>query len=245
MLRHISSVVPVRVKQHLKRRRKELKKRFMKSSSYQENRPDGTRQRWERLSGRLDPDDKSLLDVGCDIGTYTQAAACRGLVVLGIEQKEDRVRTAIRRTKGGERVAFMVLALTPENIRSLPDFDVVLFLSVYHQFVRSYGPETAQQMLMELGRKANRKLFFEPAGTRREYRDGAVGFEDMNEASIRDYHMEFLGGLFPDAEEVSYLGATECRGSEPFRTLFEVKWPRERPDTYQISGNQQVTGTNL
>ena len=51
--------------------------------------------------------------------------------------------------------------MTPEAIRSLPQFDVVLCLSVLHHVIRAFGIVAAEQFLCALATRVNKVLVFE------------------------------------------------------------------------------------
>lgn len=84
--------------------------------------------------------------------------------VTGIEEDEDRYRSAESAHGGGENVEFRHHRVTPENVSDLPSADVALLLTVQHHWAGAYGTETASRMLRVVGRKTD-LLFYEPPGT--------------------------------------------------------------------------------
>ncbi|MEP6662297.1 MAG: hypothetical protein ABJC04_01415 [Verrucomicrobiota bacterium] len=165
---------------------------------------------------------RSLLDVGCNTGWLTALAAEKGFFSLGLETNWEALVAARKQCKPDLSLAFMHFLVTPENIAALPVQDVVLCLSVYHQWHRNFGHDGAQKILKTLGTKAQRWLFFEPASKQSKYGPTPPDFTDQDERSIVDYNLRMLRELF-GGKNVAFLGATEAGRSEPFRYLFAIQ----------------------
>jgi len=172
---------------------------------YQDERVD-TERRWELFEPHIDPDDASLLDIGCAEGALTEKFAERGLFSVGIDVNEIRLAAAMRRHRLDAGLSFMKFEVTPESVGRLPPTDVVLLLAVFHHWARAYGTAAAKEMLREVGRKTG-KLFFEPPSHRVD--DGAFdgGSDDMIE-----HYTAYLGHVFGDDVRITHLGTVPRKG---------------------------------
>ena len=121
----------------------------------------------------------------------------------------------------------MRFIVTPESVTALPVCDVVLCLSVYHQWHQIFGHQGAQQILRTLGTKARQFLFFEPASQRSKYGPVPPDYNDRDERSIVDYNLGMLGRLFC-REKVEFVAATPASHSEKVRYLFSIQMTPQR-----------------
>ena len=82
------------IKQFARREAKAALTRLGWGSLYQHKR--GTEERWTLIAGCLSRDDRSVLDLGCNIGEFTSRGAELGLFALGLDKlkRRDRQRTA-------------------------------------------------------------------------------------------------------------------------------------------------------
>lgn len=90
---------------------------------------------WERAMGRDDWTRKSVLDYGCHTGLHAIEAARRGAVVVGVDRDREKVERAqaINDHIEMQDAMFHVEQHEPEG-----RWDVVLHLSVLHQYDPSY-----------------------------------------------------------------------------------------------------------
>lgn len=184
--------------------------------SYQEEHLQGTKQKYEIIKSVLDENDKTLLDVGCNAGLLVKWFNEYGLIAEGVDCNPEYVQEAKRNGVNNIRV----FEITPHNIDSIDFHDVILLLSVYHQW-QVFGELQAKFMLKMLGGKA-RKFVFQPPSVRRKYKYPPA-IKDNNKRSIIDSNLEFLTNTFPD-REVSYIGFSSLSDKqEPCRYLFMVK----------------------
>jgi len=181
----------------------------------------GTNERWELIRSRS-AGAKSLLDVGCNAGVLTELAAHAGLTAVGVEANPKILSVAYRRCKPGLALSYVHCVVTPDNVATLPVCDVVLCLSVYHQWHVAFGHDDAQRILETLGSKARRALFFESASQRRKYGSAPPNFIDRDQNSIVQYNLEMLGKLF-GRSNVEFVKATPASRGERFRCLFAVQ----------------------
>jgi SAM-dependent methyltransferase len=213
------------------KRSKPLRKRIKHSlglgKPYQEKRVAGTAERWEMIRRELDARDRSLLDLGCNVGAMTELAASGGRFALGLEREPRLFGEALKRARGQESLAFMCYGIDPESVLALPAFDVVLCLSVHHHWVRNFGEGAAWQIVGELLRRSRSKFFFEPASVKRKCGTQDLDFEDLDTETIVEYNVKHLEAVAEAGQSIRLLGETACLGTEPFRLLFLI----ERSDT--------------
>jgi hypothetical protein len=188
---------------------------------YQKTRRAGTKERWKLIQNRI-TGGSSLLDVGCSSGVMTALAAEVGLFAIGLDANWEVISDACKKSKPNLSLAYMHFVVTPQSVAALPVCDVVLCLSIYHQWHREFGHEGAQQILYILGTKARKRLFFEPASKQSRYGPKPPAFADRDERSIIDYNHGMLGALFGN-ENVEFLGATMASRSESARYLFTIQ----------------------
>ena len=189
---------------------------------YQTKRTTGTDERWDLIRANLGPSDKSLLDVGCNLGVLSRKAADAGLAVIGVDTMPNAVLSARRAHRDVPGLAFMQLDINPDTVGRLPRCDVVFCLSVHHYWIANYGQEKAWSMIQQLIAGSQNKLFFEPASRRKKYGANAPDFIDLDQDSLRSHHLERLRDVAGPQRSVECLGATDCIGPEPFRLMFVV-----------------------
>jgi hypothetical protein len=105
----------------------------------------------------------SYLDIGSQIGYFVFKMAEMGYYSIGIEQNSNSVHYA--RTLANylkmDNVSFSQLELNPTTVKSLPKFDVISILNVYHHLLHFQGRKNADSIMKTLASKTNKVLFFE------------------------------------------------------------------------------------
>jgi hypothetical protein len=196
----------------------------------------GTFLRWAAIEPELPTPPGFAIDIGSHTGFFSFRLAERGFVVLGCEPSRRLVRIATAAADYLQQpsVAFMPVAVGPANVGSLPDADVVLVLSVFHDWCEAFGFERSLGMLDVVWQRTRKVLFFEAPNT-------------AENTTIRT-HMPLMGAS-PEAGEVyleqilsrleqgevALLGhfPTDFRGDRERRHLFVV---RRRPSTELARG---------
>ncbi len=125
---------------------------------YQKTRRAGTKERWKLIQSRI-TGTSSLLDVGCSSGVMTALAAEVGLFAIGLDANWEVISDACKKSKPNLSLAYIHFVVTPQSVAALPVCDVVLCLSIYHQWHREFGHEGAQQILRILEPKRERDCF--------------------------------------------------------------------------------------
>jgi len=160
------------------------------------------------------------LEIGCNQGMLVSWFSKDGLFSVGLdgnphwESYGDRDKVAI----------FGLRRVTVDEIMKIPEFDIVLCLSVHHQWVCNAGDEFALDMLQELYEKARYALFVEFSALSIKYGYSEnEHFLDNDEKSVVEYAKLWLRKRKLD-KGISYLGATrEKAPKEPYRYLFMIR----------------------
>jgi SAM-dependent methyltransferase len=132
----------------------------------------------------------SILDVGSNLGFYSEALSQNGAFVTGIEADFSSfiLSDLAARHHKMNNCAYYPLLLSPSNITTLPRYDVVLLLNVFHHWCLSYGAIDGQKMLSNLWAKTNDKLILS-INNAPKYRK-AMGLND--EVSLEDWLSDFF-----------------------------------------------------
>jgi hypothetical protein len=125
---------------------------------------EGMESRWEAMLPVVrDLHVASAVDVGAAEGYFAIQLGRSGIPTVAIEGDPPAFRTAlyaIRKT-GVEGVGVLALELKPENLVSVPAADCMVFLSVWHHFVRARGVDVATEMLAAIWERTGKVLFFD------------------------------------------------------------------------------------
>jgi len=173
------------------------------------------------LEARLAPSDRSLLDIGCNIGQFTAQAAARGMFAIGIDVFEEVVAGAVKVNRLQPGAVFGRLELNPDNVATLPRTDVTLCMSVHHYWSREHGEAASWKMIGAILAKTG-KLFFEPASSHVRYGDHLPDFKNNDEESIDAYVRRNFAALSDGRAKVERLGATASIRQESVRVLYLV-----------------------
>ncbi len=127
-------------------------------------------QRWDIIEPHLPPGARSALDLGCAQGFFTVQLARRGLIAIGVDNLASALDLAWHQCRINDipGVGFVKEDITHEFVERLPQFDVVVFLSLMHHLIYIHGVEWCAELLRRLRRKVNMALFFE-MGQSNEY----------------------------------------------------------------------------
>ena len=119
--------------------------------------------RWEAIRKEIKIKSGSVLDIGCNLGFFSLSLAEMGFYSIGIDmQHEFRVISEYAQKKAGiGNAAFSTMILSPDNISSLPTFDIVIFLSVWHHWIKRFGHERGMEMFRSIWEKTNHVLFID------------------------------------------------------------------------------------
>jgi len=163
--------------------------------------------RWQCIEEQIQESRSSVLDVGCNVGYYSISLARKGHYVVGVEGgwASVAIATCARDVLGVHNALFHRLDLTPDNIDSLPSFDYVIMLAVFHHWCRSYGKEPGITMLKTLCRKVKKGIIFEtgqPDTASRKYVDA---LPDMGDDVLEWLLNFFTAEGFNSAESMGYF----------------------------------------
>jgi hypothetical protein len=181
----------------------------------------GTGETADLLARNVSRTARTAIDIGCNEGVLSLALSRLGLCVLGLEANP---KTAPARQSHAEQSKFLIYRttrLTPESVHDLDEADVVMLLSVHHQFVAIFGEETADHMLRVIASKARQQFFFMPACIHSKYGQGFARFPENDLDAIDAY----VRGLFAGTDyAINQLGVVEnmIPPEEPIRPLYVI-----------------------
>lgn len=160
----------------------------------------------------------SMLDVGCNIGYFVFRIAKWGGMCLGTDIGRNEIMTAnaIATINNIKNAAFFRFEVTPETVHSLPRFDLVICLSVFHHFVRHFGEKNAVQIMSIIANKT-RYLVFETGQPDEVEKEWAKDLQFMG-ADPQEWSSNFLKDI--GFTTVHYLGEFPTSVSIVPRHLF-------------------------
>mgnify|MGYP001604824344 CR=1 FL=1 len=103
---------------------------------------------------------KSVLDLGCNVGTISARLYELGALVAGVDYDDISIDVARQYNPGP---SYEVAEINLENIRALGHVDVIVWLSQFNWLVKQRGMDYALDCLWEIGRHCD-TLVFESAG---------------------------------------------------------------------------------
>jgi SAM-dependent methyltransferase len=195
-------------------------------SDYQRDR--FSKEKFDLIASRLDMQRVgNVLDVGCNEGYITAEFAKRGKFAVGIDVGAyflNHVLNDLENIHERHSAAFGVFPLSLETVQRLPEFDLVLLLSVHHQLINRFGDEHARRLVRGLAERARRYFVIEFAATQQKYGFKEPMFIDNDEASVRTYAESWLRELGLSAT-IEFLGKNKEHvggDREPYRYVYLI-----------------------
>lgn len=190
----------------------------------------GTIDKWVLIEEHLPKEAYTALDIGCNIGYYSFKMAQGGADhVLGIDIERGPLLIAEKLKLLGRvgNVGFCTLAIEQKNVGLLGQYDVILFLSVFHHLVYTYGMDSAKDILQKLIGKTRKVLFFETGQGDQDFGEMAGAMPKINKDEAEKYFTDLL--LDCGAARVERLGETALK-NDVTRLLFKVEPPQTNFD---------------
>ncbi|KUM52403.1 hypothetical protein [Rheinheimera sp. EpRS3] len=198
---------------------------------------EGVRQNINLIKLHLDANAKTAIDVGCNEGVITCALDSFGLKAFGFESGKQYAETAgTFQIHNFSQAEICNVALSLDDIEQLPEVDVVLFLSVNQQLAKIYSREYSEKFLLELFKKCNKQMFFQPCMIYEKYGE-AQGFTENDINSAKEYFDNLLyeaGEIF--TSQVVGLSVNGIPPSEPYRPLILYSRTIGRGHTVKMPG---------
>jgi len=179
-------------------------------------------QRWELIRPYLPKKTFSALDFGCNIGFFSFKLAENGAgLVVGIDTERGAILAAekIKQLTRVQNVAFCQHEVTQENVFLLGEFDVILFMSVFHHINYKYDMDEAKIVLKELIKRTREVMFFETGQGDQSFGVMATAMPKIESKEALVFVRELLCSC--GAKTVKVLGKTEVK-LDSNRYLFAV-----------------------
>jgi len=106
---------------------------------------------------------KTILDLGCNVGTISGYLSLLGAEVTGLDHDEHSIAVAKEVHAKNGNANFDVATIDLDLIKSLPHFDIIVWLSQFNWLAKQRGLEYALECLWEIGKHCD-TLVFETAG---------------------------------------------------------------------------------
>ena len=115
------------------------------------------------ISENLPQSPGSYLDIGSQLGYFVFKISEKGFLSCGVEVNpvSCTYSRSLAILNDIKNVSFLNFQLDLDTVESLPEYDVISILSVYHHMVFFLGRESADQVLKILISKCRKKFFFE------------------------------------------------------------------------------------
>ena len=123
----------------------------------------GGADRYHAISKVLPNGPLSCLDIGCNEGYFVFKMAERGGFCLGVDagRNEIMIANSLAKIHKVNNVAFINEAIDLKKVRMFPEFDVVIFMSVFHHLARHNGLDYARNILQGLADSCGGYMIFE------------------------------------------------------------------------------------
>lgn len=117
--------------------------------------------RWNAFSSHLPKKPTPVLDVGCNIGYFSFKCAEQGRFVFGVDSHISNITicNAIKSKTAMNNSIFIKQFVDDKFIAQLPDFDVIIHLSVFHHWVKQHGLDKAKLMMKDLTQNTSCLVF--------------------------------------------------------------------------------------
>lgn len=165
----------------------------------------------------------SVLDIGSAEGFYAiQAAKECGCFSLGLEADVRRFAIAQHQVLNEKIMpAGFVLGVADENLLGkMPNFDVVIFMSVMHHMMYSLGVAYCERFLKALHSRINKLMIFEMGQSDETENKWAKDLPDMG-SNPHEWIKNFL--LSNGFSKVTKIGETDSYKKDRKRALFTVE----------------------
>jgi O-antigen chain-terminating bifunctional methyltransferase/kinase len=179
--------------------------------------------RWAVISKVLSEKPDTVLDLGCAEGYFVFRAAQEfGCFTLGVDADVRRLTIAqeLNLLNKSDRSGFMYADISPEFLRKLPQFDVVILLAVLHHVMYEHGVEYARDYMKIIRDKTRIALVFEMGQSNEVSMEWARSLPDMGARPV-EWIAEFLFSC--GFSEVSKAGETDAYQSNCHRGVFVAR----------------------
>jgi cyclopropane fatty-acyl-phospholipid synthase-like methyltransferase len=119
--------------------------------------------RFKNINDHLPKHAFSTLDIGCNEGYFVFKMAERGGFCHGIDKGRNEIMVAdgLAKINNINNIAFSNNEVDMDFIASLPHYDVVIFMSVFHHIARHNGLQYAEEFMSALSCINSKYLIFE------------------------------------------------------------------------------------
>ena len=179
--------------------------------------------RWTVISKVLSEGPETVLDLGCAEGYFVSRIAREyGCFTVGVDADVRRLTVAqeLNVINKNDRAGFMYANISPEFLRKLPPFDVVIFLAVLHHVMYEHGVDYARECMKCIREKTRNALVFETGQSNETSMYWARVLPDMG-PNPHDWITEFLTSC--GFSEVAEVGKTDAYQSNFRRGMFVAR----------------------
>ena len=105
----------------------------------------------------------NCLDIGCQSGFFSLRLANEGYWVTGLDRDNIILDKAnlVKKKFSIDNASFVKYSIDTTSVSLLQNFDNILYLSIHHHMIKVHGFQKATEILRELCKKTNYKLFFD------------------------------------------------------------------------------------
>lgn len=180
--------------------------------------------RWEMIKKEImNLKVQSLLDIGSAEGFYViQAAREFGCLALGIEANSRRFNVAQSQIVFEKTMpaGFMLGSLDLALAEKLPQFDLVIFMSVMHHIMYRQGEDYCRELLQKLRAKIGQVMIFEMGQSNESLQTWSKQLPDMGE-NPHEWIKNFL--LSAGFSRVTKIGESDSQKHDQKRAIFLVE----------------------